>query len=701
MLSVSILLAMAAAPVSFSQPAQPAGKLIPALGTQIGQKLAVAPQVADEILLLDVKDAEPEALLKQIAKVTWGTWTTLPDGTRQLSADTGLRAKMKAEEAAKRKKEAAVAITKWFQGADTEGDGREVNQRILRQIIQGFRLNFFINFPAGRVVYSTSPTPMQKPLNGFRPEWVQAALATHNAGVDEQNKERPEDNEEMKEMMAKLTPEQKEMMLKMMERFKPKKLDTEGVRKAFIVVQRTEAMLSVSYKLLMNDGKAEDIANSEAYLGDVAAEGLTPGIEMDDEGNQKPKPPRPNATKFEPSKLSIEAYQLPNKQGFGMPGMPIKAPQVSAELTAKLVGPESVDLTEILNGEYMRAIGAQKKANLVANVSDTLFPLLPSQRTVEDLREQYEGEYTFDESTSGWMAVNTTNGPRARTNRENLKALMTQFREKTRLTLDEQARIALLTEDFPGREGMIASVGMAYGGVPRYIGDEDILRFYGRLSPSQKQTAKKGLEISYAALHAKQKDLAFKLSFGDYPMLIKPDRLGKTTSIFGAGFDPDNLDEIFTGNIEMMGGQMEPTEVIPNGIANSVVRINLIEEAALRMASPGSPESAMTLSMQEAAMAIGMTSQMNLPEVQAQMPTMATPTTRVRWQFSFLFSPQAAAERQLADDRDDPNAKAVPIKDLGPEFQGMVKKYSEQMKKISWMFQFGMLGGRQTVPPQR
>lgn len=699
MISVSILLAMAAAPVTFSQPAQPAGKLLPVLGKQIGQNLSAAPQVAEEILLLDVKDAEPDALLKQIAKVTWGTWTTLPDGTRQLGPDLALRAKMKAAEDAEKRKNAAEAITKWFQGKD-ETEGNDPNQRILRQIMQGFGLNFFVNFPESRVVYATSPTPMQRPLNGFRSEWVQAALAAHNAGIDEQNKEKPEDSDEMREIMAKLTPEQKEMMLKMMERFKPKKIDGEGVKKALIVINRTEAVIAVSYKLLMNDGKAEDVANAEIYLGNVEEEMAT-AVETDERGNPVQKPANPKGTKFDPSKLSMEAYQLPAKLGWSMPSAGLKVPQVSPELQAKLVGPEAVDITEILNGEYLRAVSGLKKVNLVANVDDTLFPLIPSQRTVEDIRSQYEGFYNFDESTTGWMAVQNADGPKPRISRENLRILMTEFREKAKLTLDDQARIALLIEDFPGREGLVASVGMAYGGLPRYLGDEETLRFYGRLSATQKQAAKKGVEIPYNALHPKQKKFAYDLSFGDYPMLIKPDRLGKSNGLFGADFDFENIEDLFTRDPDFMGRTMEPTEVIPNGINNSFVRVSLIEEPALRMASPGQPDSAMTLSLREAAMALGMTSQMNMPEVQSQMPTQATPTTRIRWQFSFLYTPMAAAERQLADDRTDPNAKPVALKDLGPEFQDLLKKYTEQMKKFSWMFQFGgMFGGRPTVPPQ-
>jgi hypothetical protein len=70
----AIALAIYAAPVTFAAPAAQLSRLLPEVGKSLRLKLEAAPTLANEVILINVRQVDKDALLSKIAEVSIGTW---------------------------------------------------------------------------------------------------------------------------------------------------------------------------------------------------------------------------------------------------------------------------------------------------------------------------------------------------------------------------------------------------------------------------------------------------------------------------------------------------------------------------------------------------------------------------------------------------------------------------------------------------
>jgi len=77
---LSALLTLALPSVTFDAPANRVRTLLPALGTAMGTPLRADESVADEILLVDVRNRKPDEVLNAIAEAMGAEWRMDPDG---------------------------------------------------------------------------------------------------------------------------------------------------------------------------------------------------------------------------------------------------------------------------------------------------------------------------------------------------------------------------------------------------------------------------------------------------------------------------------------------------------------------------------------------------------------------------------------------------------------------------------------------
>lgn len=179
--------------VSFSGPAARIENLLPDLGVALKRKLEAAPECRNEVLLIDVKDVDADLLLKKVAAAADAQWQTKPDGTLILTRppemvskernrilaertaelqrlQSDLRAKTDALPAFDPKE--AQTILEGMQKPDgqpsfTPFRGGVPGNRLAARILSRLPANVLATMREGdRMVFATRPTPWQRALPG-------------------------------------------------------------------------------------------------------------------------------------------------------------------------------------------------------------------------------------------------------------------------------------------------------------------------------------------------------------------------------------------------------------------------------------------------------------------------------------------------------------------------------------------------------
>ncbi len=158
------VVALPLAGVTFSAPAEPASRLIPELGKASGLKMEAAPAIAREVLLVHVKNMPMADLTRRIAQVTGGEWEE-NQGVYRLALAEGADARERRAEATEKGETWRRALG---QRIDARAKGRysDGSQGLVDLVLSGLppatlgALGF-----KERVVFSTHPSPMQRPLS--------------------------------------------------------------------------------------------------------------------------------------------------------------------------------------------------------------------------------------------------------------------------------------------------------------------------------------------------------------------------------------------------------------------------------------------------------------------------------------------------------------------------------------------------------
>lgn len=729
--------------VSLELKATNAVSAIEQLSKATGEKLSAAPAMSSEIVLIAVKDVPLGDLMERIAKVTSGEWRDDPEGGKKLvpanARSTELRLEQgerlgnirkaiaslvdkaaKAEKAAG-EEEAADAMGMGFDMPSFMGgtNVRGPQGKAIVRLVRGIDPGLLAAIPeGGRLVFSTQPTMMQRPLTQNVGPMVAELVKAHNDRFDLMEKRRQDrqtdpgqGSEEMEQMMSMFSSMFGEMP-------KPKRI--EGAPAKLLLVFENGggagpmAMfagggLSAGIKLFDAQGKV--LMTSSVAL-EVNNTMIRRAMELAEEGKKEEEEVKPvepgdekpitlsKLTKEIQHALSIEDIESTFEK------------KLSDEATAILSRPDLHDPLSFEQSETLLAVADAKKLNIVANLPDGMtsgFALfMPEMESSATVGEAMESLKTNDEIKlsveGGWMVIQPARPVQSRTKRVDrvaLRALIEASRDKVVPALDDIAEYA--AKNGPPMESAVSSRYLMYfapnalmSGMGAIL-DWDMLRLYGQLGQARRMALQRGEKFSFGAMAGEPGRTLGKMLFGTAAKLEAVDAKKPETQ---GGFFEMIAQFIPKPSVDYRD---EPTEVMPGGLpAMGTIEVSVEDDNMAVIHGSGAAISRAfgALGADEIAMFKWMSEDANFGQMAGEsIPKIENVQVGERRVLTFTFrvGNGVVARRTLHDDRVDKNAKPVPMSALPPAFQAKIAKRVEAMKKSPFPFFMGM--GSQGAKP--
>lgn len=714
--------------VDFSTVAVPAPRAIEALSQAAKIKLDVAPTIQGEFLTIYVKDTPLKDLMKRIAEVTTGEWR-LEGETYRL-----FRATAVAQQQARNEQQARVnAIRKEMNdlfksleprpanakpepdgvqegpmgGMGMFGGGSSAANKAIIKLLRPIDPAVLASIGEGqRLVFSSNPTRIQRPLMGNLNQIISEMIAEHNKAIANQPKsDEPEDDDfkQVAEFLKQLGVDLEEKPIQ------------GRAQKALLIAARQPFIGGLSIELKLYDVQGKVILSDQVMLSD--GEGgmfdmaeIADMLPADTPGVRRPERPKVEGPD-KPIEFSATTKEINEvfggAGGMMMGGMPSFKP-LSAETDAKMLRPDLYDPLSFELSESLLAAGAHKKMGVVANLPDdvmSLFGIMRGSqgRTVNGFLGQMLSNPNLKTTMAdGWVTIVPAKPHASRTSRVDrvaLSRLLQASKSKGVASLDDMAAYAQ-TNRPPTETGIAMLHFMLYAPNVMSQGmmgmqDWDMLRLYGQLSMEQKMGARNGISIPFANLAPGQRTLVERMVYG-------------SNARFTEGPAKQEIGMMAMMRNFMPGQQnswkQEPTEIMPNGLpAQGQLQLNLTETGVATVADKGTMASMFgALGPDELAMFQFMREDATMGAMAGMMPQIQKVKvgTRKNYRFTFLVAPEVRMEKSLNDDSVDKSAQEISIDNLPPAFKAQIQASLEAMKKSGFgnLFQIGRTSGG-SVPP--
>lgn len=693
-----------------------------------GVSLEVSNQMLSPVLAIRTKDVALRDVMARIAQVTSGEWRKsedkfilYPDGAKQRREALEERAQRlqeiregvksqveqynpqpgKAGKGGQSDEDAEVmAQTMSFGGL---GSSASVGKAISR-ILPVIDLSLLAGLEQGeRIVFSTAPTFVQRPLpNNLGPVFAEL-IAEHNKNAAARaNEEKEAESAEEKQL--------REFYESLFGGDKSDKPITERPAKALLVASR-ESMgfgLNVELRLYGEGGKVVLSGTTVLSLSDGGYMADAMEFARNQVGGQQGDAPKKPVVPGEDKPIQLSQETMDLRRAFsglnsGGPGSEQKIPD---SLLEKFARPDVVEPLALGPGESILAAAKAKGWNLVANLPDDLmsmFDMMQEGPTTANgvLGELMEGS-TKAEFNDGWATVWPDNPEKARRERQDrvaLARLIAAARSKGAASLDDLAAYAMTS-----RRPMDEPVAMVYvmlfasnamqNGMMGML-DWNMLRLYGTLGLTQKQSLASGNALSFGQFIPTQKTHLAKLSFGAEARLevegqSKQNKLPGILALASA-FLPRQ-----TGDY-----REEPTEAMPNGLPNGGLVTATITDDIVGKPVGGGVMGQMiaVLGADELAMFEWMKSDPMFAQAGEMMPKLdgLRLGTRKTYTFKFTVAPGVTFTKVLNDDFVDKNAPITKMDNLPAALKAKIAEKVAEFKKNP--LPFG-LGGKEVIPPK-
>lgn len=681
---------------------------MPELAKITGLPLVVSLEVEWQVVYVRVKDVTPGDLLKQIAKVSFGTWETTSDGRQVLKRDTGALSKL-AEE---KRKTRLVAIEASIKEAFDPKSQTSATHKALARMAQKVGAGTLAGIGDGqRLVYSSSPTQMQRAMPALDAALYQELILSHNKEVDKQAaRGTGEMDEELKKYEAQLPPEFLKMMKDQEEAMRPKRIDGQPAK----IDLAFSNQYGVSVKLVMYDAKGDELAafqtslqggyGDEEEMGSFAAAGVALGTrEVASRGQEQDQEKKPEPDKSPVLKLSKEAAETLALTYFEEGGDYVRRGRGASDELKKRVAaigekdPFLSAQTEVLNG-YAEHV----KENLVVNVPDHLMDYRESKQITVNA---VEAELMPDKANNWAIVVPDEFEPRV--DRDLMVTAVAKIKLGSELEFEDKAWLAGAEDRLGGPNNSLMDKIYTVYGVSSYMWrNKPLLKLYGMLNQAQRNSAVgKGLPVN--ALSPDQRRLVEKICYGA-DLYVKP--MG--------GLDDFDEELMFSMDFEeIMKTQMsrmtttedylnEPTESMPTGVPNGALLVlNKKSDPVFMPITKGDgmgmmdfmgEMGGMTIDMLTGMMSMG--EMMGQAEFMGQMPTEVKPATRSTLTMKLICTDKVGYQETHRSAKVDPGAKSTKITEL-PDYAAKMAKRKEMMKKWKPMFDLGFGMGRRSSPP--
>ncbi|MBL8088115.1 MAG: hypothetical protein JNM85_08625 [Chthonomonas sp.] len=750
--------------VTLDAKAKPLSVVVSQLGTLTGQTLEVAPALAADVFFVHVKDAPVSEVMERIARYSGGRWRTDPDGSKHLIDDPaamnrvenelraaraayftrvlkGLRESQEKEETQRMLKRAAAEAEQGNSAPDTNdapearqtvsrmfGGGDSPENTLLSKVALTLRPADLAMIEEGsRVVYSTSPTRMQRPMT-IQSQLVATFLAEHNKLADAEGKAAKENPAERAEMMEQLGP-----WAEMMGMNRPRQGLATPPAKINLVVSNgggggmnwfMDGGGTMQLELVVFNTKGEIVASAEMPLQDYSeSERVMEAVEDIAEDAGVPIPgKKPEERKPEPPKYPIKDGKIEqseeSKLVSSLNPMTMFTEGGSAKIDPKaraiLSRPDMYDPLSFVHGDALATIAKLNDWQVIVNLPDGLDSGgVMSFARPETMAQNYytalrENDAVVVDQSGNWLGARPASWIAARrdqVDRAGLTKLVAAATEKGVANIDDYATYAATSPSptlsaVSGRYCMQFVPG-AMGSMTGGLTNWDILRLYGSLSNAQRDQLKRGEGIPFNVLSQTQMATVRKLVFGAPPM-IKVDDPGKET-------DQDDFMKMMVMWMpqKMTDYRNEPTEALPNGVpSNGTLKLNIEQDFSIVLADQDNPMSRMmgALGSSELAMMQVMSETKMFAQMAAFMPAMDKFKLGDRNIINIVLdlAPGIKVSERLVDDQHASSAKIVGLKDLTAEQQAKLEAKRAAFRKSPMMKFFdGSFdgGGTETTPP--
>ncbi len=701
------------AKITYKTKAKRADLVLQEIAGQTGLTIETNEDAKLHYLVISVEDVPIEALLKQIADVTSSRWNTAAERW-VLAPDETARRKEQDEKNARRVeifKRGQASIKKELEKKPGNPEDEDYEwpffeapaEKALAQLSLLINPNEVAQLEQnGRIVFSTVPNRMQKPMNNAQVGRILATLVTEH---NEFAKQKIKENEEMKKAMAEAGE------VAGMDWFEEKYYVFESApAKALIILELDGAEFGLpgenaNAKFVVYDQKGQAIVNSSiAFSPEMYDRSYLPGgpdsEEMVEE-KQEAKPisddDRTPITYSDDSK-AFNAMSMQEDFTLNLP----------EPVLAILRDPVSKDVLSLHMSDTLMSIAKVKKLNVVANLADSeaesmfggMFDEGEAGETIGSaMRAMTDGERPQAVVKDGWMIVRPRDPITARTNRQDrevLKRFVDTAVAEGRGSLTNLSNFAL-DSPHPMVNGMsfLYLIAFAPNSLQGLMGDTmswDALKFYGSLVPPQKNALRAGGRLTFGELSQQSRGILSKMAFASDANIKTLDAMKKDEAL------PFFL-TMFSG---MMGQEKksyaeEPTELMPNGLPGAGwVELSVSGETVattdggpasffLGLGGLGAGELAFLEIMGEMAQGEEMEEFMKVPDALKL-------GTRENLKFTFWLSPEAGLVKTLIDDRFDKSTKAIPRADLPAEFRAEINKRKQQIKDSPWGRMMGGIG---------
>ena len=681
--------------ITYSTVAVSVERAVEAIGEMAKQPLGVSQANRRSTVLIHVTDVPLSELKKRIAEVTGSTWRVQPDGRDLLVRDASRDAQEARAELQLRARKIRETLERQLQPRQQSGTtqsqpagfpggsaaGSPVTKAITRLALGLDSTVLAATGPDGRVVFSTTPTRMQRPMSAQAASILQEFIQEQNQLVQNRASNEPQD-------------ENIKALLDFAERMgfggADKPVQGQPV-KALLIASRMPFFdgLTLQLKLFDSEGKVAFRGTHTVMLQsfDMAFAGFggapSPSSEAGAAGQDEPDGP----IQLSSHSQALQGYMV----GFMTDAQNSK---LAPEVEERLARPDLYDPLSWAESESLLAVAKVKKLNVVASLPDTLVsPLgmfMPggSTTTVNSyLRSLKANAEVKVETVGGWLTVVPARPADAfekRVDRAALAKFLQVARSKPVPSLDDYAAYAMASP--PPMETPAAmlplmvfapnTMNQGMSGLMSW----DTLRLYGQLGPAQRRLLTEGGRLGFSTLNPSQRTLVEKLTFGASARLrpagaVKKDAEGffdMIAEMVGPGASNDYRDE--------------PTEVMPNGLPPGgwlEMRVTADAFAMVADSGKGVDRRYGALGVDELAMLRYFAEDPNMQQMAGMIPKIDRFVLgeRRRLEFTFAVAPDVVVSHTLNDDRLAPNAQPVTLDQAPAAFRERLQQRLEAFKK--------------------
>jgi len=711
--------------VTYRTPTVSLTKALEDLGAKTGMNLRPAANIADELILIRVKDAKASDVMEKVAEAIGAEWVQEGEIYR-LARPSSLNDAERKAELAERVKKLQAAIDK--QSADVKqtpnwtiedakraqqsnkkrGDGQYAisttqddgggapvtfsfggpgdispASRAMGRLVPLLNINDLAALEAGeRIVFSTNPTRMQKSLPN-KAFGVFQTLVQEQALWDQVQESGP--SGAGRRVPAPNNPQQR----------------PGPPARALLIASKMGMGAAINLTMLVADANGNVITTQMAFLGDAFMDFLAEN-----------QPASGQGAPVKVSSNSLELAKMLSSGGQGMLGgavsiainsgddgdhmavlsgsdTPTKRAKLTPEWRQRLTSPTNWEPLASIPSDLVLGLADAKDVNLVAALPDDVFAKSARTAQIDNLNagvveNAMKASWGLDVREADGFTVIRSKNPyssrRSHVNRNKLERLLRYLDKNGRISLDELAGYAYAHPVAPSMESVDVSImrlldpsAAEQEFMRSMTGQRDMLRLWGAFSSGQRQSLLGGYPVAISSMSSEQQAIVARMTYQsqDGPHLIQPGGGGRreiTMGPFG-----------FTSSL-----RNERTEFLPFGLPNDLALSLRTDVRAAVIASNSESGVGQVLTAQALAMTrnmrLNMVGRDNQPLELGNYDTyqMAEQTSL---NFTFQYGRIAQLQRQLTDSIAERNSKAGGFDALPEAFRKQVEEATARMRR--------------------